>query len=131
MNLEEKKVPVTAFLATAFLAATNYLAETPLIFTASIVGLASVIYTGRKLNKQFNVPMFYYRKDGPNYWSGALGGLIALIFSMYGAVQGFGDLAIPRFAAEISLGLIYVVLTGLLLTGSVLKDVEDGYIGLE
>ncbi len=131
MDLGDRRGVLTGLLVFGILVVVNYVAQTPYRFAAAALGLFPLFYAVRKLRKDFGVPLFYYRSEGMNYWSAAFGGLTALIFSLYGSLQGFEQLSIPRYAADVSVGLIYLLLLAVLLTGAVLKDVKEGYIELE
>lgn len=131
MESADRKFLFTGLIGFVFLAAVNYLASTPFRFAAAIIGLFPLLYAVRKLRKDFGVPLFYYRSEGPNYWSGALGGLIALLFSMYGSIQGWENISLLRFTSDLAIAMICLLLVGVLLTGAVLKDVKEGYVELE
>lgn len=124
----ENKYLYTGGLATAvILAAVNYLAHTPLKFAASMIGLTAFIYASRKLDEQFGVPVIFLRRDGPNYWSGAFGGLVGAISGLYGATA-VDQMPVPEFAANLGLITVFLALGTALLMGTVLQDVEDGYL---
>lgn len=73
--------------------------------------------------------MFLHR-DGPNYWSGVFGGLIGGISGFYGATA-VENLTIPEFVVNLGLLTVYLSLATALLMGTVLQDVEDGYLEVD
>ncbi len=126
--LTERKVQISTLLAAATVTALNYLANTPLILVASLPGLAACYYAAKKLKRQFDIPLAFVRREKTNYWGGAFGGLIGGISGIYGATRSFEQFSVLEFGAELSLITIFLVLACLLFMGTVLKDIEDGYI---
>lgn len=128
--MKDRNLYLGGLLAAVTLTAVNYIASTPVKFTASIIGLTAFIYASKKLDEQFGVPVIFLRRDGPNYWSGAFGGLIGAISGIYGATA-YGQLTVPEFAANLGLITVYLALGTALLMGTVLQDVEDGYLDVK
>ena len=128
--MENRNLYIGGLVAAVILTAVNYLAHTPLKFAASIIGLTAFIYVSKKLDEQFGVPVIFLRRDGPNYWSGAFGALIGAISGMYGATA-YEQLTVPEFAANLGLLTVYLALATALLMGTVLQDVEEGYLEVE
>lgn len=108
----------------------NYLAHSPLVFIASILGLVMLFYATKKLKKRFNVPLIFIRREGVNYWGGAFGGLIGLLSAFYGSNLGTAALTPSEFGSRLLLFTIYLVLACTLFTGTIMQDIEDGYIGV-
>lgn len=125
--MDNRNLYIGGLIAAVTLTAVNYLAHTPLKFAASIIGLTAFIYASKKLDEQFGVPVIFLRREGKNYWNGAFGGLIGAISGMYGATA-FEQLTVPEFAANLGLITVYLALGTALMMGTVLQDVEDGYL---
>lgn len=125
--MKTRNLYIGGLTAAIILAVVNYMAHTPVKFAASIIGLTAFIYASKKLDEQFVVPVIFLSRDNPNYWSGAFGGLIGMISGFYGATA-YEQLTVPEFAANLGLITVYLALSTALVMGTVLQDVEDGYI---
>ena len=126
-DMDNRNLYIGGLAAAITLTAVNYLAHTPLRFAASMIGLTGFIYASKKLDEQFGVPVIFLRRDGPNYWSGAFGGLIGGISGLYGATA-YENLTVPEFASNLGLITVFLSLATALLMGTVLQDVKDGYL---
>lgn len=128
---EDRKLLIAGFLCFTVLTAINYFAHTPLKFIASTIGLVAALYSARKLKQQFDVPLVFIRRNSLNYWGGAFGGLTGGMSGLYGATRNFEALTFAEFFSELALGTVYLVLVLVLFMGTVLQDIEDGYLNIE
>lgn len=106
----------------------SYIAHSPLKFMLAVIGIGACVYAGKKLKEQFDIPLFFIRRDGLNYWGGAFGGLIGGASGLYGATRNFDKVSFAEFGVDISLITIYLVLGCILFMGTVFQDIEDGYL---
>lgn len=105
----------------------NYLANTPLRYIASMIGLVSLLYATDRLTDRFDIDLLFIRDDGLNYWSGAFSGLLAGIMGFYGTMA-YNSSSFMAVIVDLSLIFIYLLLLIVLFTGTILQDIEDGYI---
>lgn len=93
----------------------------------TLPGIVALLAATLRLDSSFDVTLLT-RRSTPNYWNGASGGLIGgsgplLILSM--------DIPQSAVPSAFLLWAVYVLLLVVLITGGTLKDVEDGYHGVD
>ena len=122
---KRRSVEITGILGFLLITLINLISQTHMIYLFTLVTLILTIYTSRKFKNQFGVKLFFIRREGLNYWSGAFAGVLAFFMSMYtqGLEAGFG-----RVIAEITAITMFVVLMTTLLHGSILQDIQSGEI---
>ncbi len=119
---------LVAVVGALVLTGINYAAHTPLIYIASMLGFAACLYVSWRLVDRFDVPLFFIRRDTLNYWGGAFGGVLGGVSAFYGFTRASADVPFTGLAAELALAVVYLTLVLLLYTGTLLQDIEDGYI---
>lgn len=124
----DKKIYLSGLLAVLVVIGLNYITHTPLKLIASLIGIIGCVYAAKKLREQFDVPLIFVRRNGANYWGGAFGGIIGGISGFYGATRNFEEISFAEFGVDLSLLMIYLALIFTLFTGTILQDIEDGYI---
>ncbi|MFB6203038.1 MAG: hypothetical protein ABEK01_00955 [Candidatus Nanohaloarchaea archaeon] len=127
---QDRRLAGIALGGVVVLAAVNYFAGTPVRFFVSISGLAGFVYAARRLTRQFDVPLIFVRRDGVNYWGAAMGGLIGGISGLWGASRGMTSSSFDIFLADLGMLVVYLVLLLTLTMGTVLQDIEDGYLSV-
>lgn len=92
----------------------------------SLLSGVILIVSVEKFHRSFDYPLFFVR-DELNYWGGAFGGVTAGLFYIIGFLS-FESIGFPSI-----LSYTYVIISGftsllVLYTGTVLRDMELGYI---
>lgn len=123
-----KELQLAGFSAVIVVTVLGYIAHSPLKFLLAIIGIGNCVYTGKKLKDQFDIPLFFIRRNGLNYWGGAFGGLIGGASGLYGTTRNFEQISFADFGLDISLITIYLVLGCILFMGMIFQDIEDGYL---
>ncbi|WP_414836313.1 hypothetical protein [Candidatus Nanohalococcus occultus] len=126
----DQKLGIAGFAAVLVVGVLSYFAHTPIRFLISVLGIAAVVYSMKKLSDEFDLPLAFVRRDGLNYWGGAFGGLVGGLSAFYGSTRNFEALGFLEFGVDLSLLVIFLMLAVALHTGTVLQDIKDGYIEL-
>lgn len=125
--LEGRKLQAGVLIALAAVFVINFVARTPIYLVVSGAGLIGFYFSAKRLQEQFEVPIIFRRDEGLNYWGGAFGGVVGGLSGYYGAFR-VNEISLMEFAAELSLISVILILCSTLFMGTVLQDVEDGYI---
>lgn len=124
----DRKLQIAGLSALIIVTALSYIAHSLVKYILALIGIGACFYACRKLKDHFGIPLFFIRRDGLNYWGGAFGGLIGGVSGLYGSTQNFDKISLAEFGVDISLITIYLVLGCTLLMGTILQDIEDGYL---
>lgn len=100
------------------------------LIIGSLIIIPLFILTIEKFVRRFDFPLFFVRNKGLNYWSGAFGGLTAILFQIIG-ISVVPTLSILNMINFIFLFMSIFTITIILYTGSILRDIELGYINIE
>lgn len=96
------------------------------IIGISLLSGVVVIGSAEKFHRRFDYPFFFVRNE-LNYWGGAFGGVSAAVFYIIGFVS-LGSIGSPEVVS-----FMYLIMSGfmsllILYTGTILRDIELGYV---
>lgn len=97
-----------------------------LLISASVVAGLILVLSSEMFARSFDYPLFFVR-DKLNYWGGAFGGATTMFFYIIGYVA-FDPVGMANIGS-----LMYLIFSGfglviVLYTGTILRDVEMGYV---
>jgi uncharacterized membrane protein len=127
-TLKNRSIELTGISALLLVTALNQISQTPIIYVFTVISLLATIIAVKKFRQQFGTKLLFKRSEGWNYWSGAFGGILAFMMSMYAQTIETG---FPTAIAEITAITVFVMLMITLFYGSILSDIQSGELDLE
>lgn len=125
---EGRNVEIMGLSALVLVTVINQVAQTPIIYIFTIITLLATVVASKYFKSQFGVRLAFKRSEGWNHWSGAFGGILASVMSMY--IQTV-ETGFPKALAEITAITVFMILMSTLFYGSILQDIQTGEIEVE
>ncbi len=126
--LKNRSIELTGISALLLVTALNQISQTPIIYVFTVISLLATTIAVKKFRQQFGTKLFFKRSEGWNHWSGAFGGILAFMMSMYAQTIETG---FPTALAQITAITVFVMLMTTLFYGSILSDIQSGELDLE